>query len=529
MIRLAPFALAVGLLFAAAPAAAQYADPAPRLAAQRQAMARLSFMDGIWRGPAWSLTPAGRRELVQTERVGTFLDGTVRVFEGRGYEAEGRVGFNALGIVSFDPDSGRYRLTSWALGHSATVPLTVTETGFVWETPAGPRRRDPLHGHDPGRQLARGRRTDRRGPAAAARRRAEPAARRRHRLAGGGPGADALSRRGTVAGNCPRPCYGPPPRLRPTERAWGGGGDGQGRQRARRSRRLHGGRRAAQSGPGRVHPGGPARSPRTFSSSSRAARIITAGRSSAASPSPTASSRSGSAGRTTITRSASSAATACRTTMRSAPIRAASASTRASTSSILKFLAFEQTFKNALTGLPMGGGKGGANFNPKGKSDGEIMRFCQSFMTELYRHIGADVDVPAGDIGVGAREIGYMFGQYKRITGQLGGRADRQGPRIWRLADPHRGDRLRRRLLPREHAEDQRPGPGRQARGHLRLGQRRHPRRREDRAARRQGADAFRLRRLRPRSRRHHPGEDRLGEGAQDQAPRPHQRICRRI
>ncbi len=89
--------------------------------------------------------------------------------------------------------------------------------------------------------------------------------------------------------------------------------------------------------------------------------------------------------------------------------------------SILKFLAFEQTFKNALTGLPMGGGKGGANFNPKGKSDGEIMRFCQSFMTELYRHIGADVDVPAGDIGVGAREVGYMFGQYKRITNQFTG------------------------------------------------------------------------------------------------------------
>jgi glutamate dehydrogenase (NADP+) len=84
--------------------------------------------------------------------------------------------------------------------------------------------------------------------------------------------------------------------------------------------------------------------------------------------------------------------------------------------SILKFLAFEQTFKNALTGLPMGGGKGGANFNPKGKSVNEIMRFCQSFMTELYRHIGANVDVPAGDIGVGAREIGFMFGQYKRIT-----------------------------------------------------------------------------------------------------------------
>lgn len=89
--------------------------------------------------------------------------------------------------------------------------------------------------------------------------------------------------------------------------------------------------------------------------------------------------------------------------------------------SVLKFLAFEQTFKNALTGLPMGGGKGGSNFNPKGKSVREIMRFCQSFMTELYRHIGADVDVPAGDIGVGAREIGYMFGQYKRITGHFTG------------------------------------------------------------------------------------------------------------
>ena len=91
------------------------------------------------------------------------------------------------------------------------------------------------------------------------------------------------------------------------------------------------------------------------------------------------------------------------------------------TESVLKFLAFEQTFKNALTGLPMGGGKGGANFNPKGKSDSEVMRFCQSFMTELYRHIGADVDVPAGDIGVGAREIGYMFGQYKRITNEFTG------------------------------------------------------------------------------------------------------------
>ena len=84
---------------------------------------------------------------------------------------------------------------------------------------------------------------------------------------------------------------------------------------------------------------------------------------------------------------------------------------------IIKFLGFEQIFKNALTGLPIGGGKGGSDFDPKGKSDREVMAFCQSFMTELYRHIGADVDVPAGDIGVGGREIGYLYGQYKRITG----------------------------------------------------------------------------------------------------------------
>jgi glutamate dehydrogenase (NADP+) len=89
--------------------------------------------------------------------------------------------------------------------------------------------------------------------------------------------------------------------------------------------------------------------------------------------------------------------------------------------SILKFLAFEQVFKNSLTGLPMGGAKGGSNFDPKGKSDGEIMRFCYSFMSELYRHIGPFTDVPAGDIGVGAREISYLFGQYKRLTNQFTG------------------------------------------------------------------------------------------------------------
>ena len=96
--------------------------------------------------------------------------------------------------------------------------------------------------------------------------------------------------------------------------------------------------------------------------------------------------------------------------------------------SIIKFLGFEQTFKNALTTLPMGGGKGGSDFDPQGKSDGEVMRFCQSFMTELSRHIGADTDVPAGDIGVGAREIGYLFGQYKRLRNEFTGVLTGKGP-----------------------------------------------------------------------------------------------------
>ena len=89
--------------------------------------------------------------------------------------------------------------------------------------------------------------------------------------------------------------------------------------------------------------------------------------------------------------------------------------------SILKFLGFEQTFKNALTTLPMGGGKGGSDFSPRGKSDGEIMRFCQAFMNELFRYIGPETDIPAGDIGVGAREIGYLFGQYKKLTRTFNG------------------------------------------------------------------------------------------------------------
>ena len=96
--------------------------------------------------------------------------------------------------------------------------------------------------------------------------------------------------------------------------------------------------------------------------------------------------------------------------------------------SILKFLGFEQVFKNSLTTLPMGGGKGGADFDPKGKSDGEVMRFCQSFMSELFRHIGPDTDVPAGDIGVGVREIGYMFGEYKKLTNTFVGILTGRGP-----------------------------------------------------------------------------------------------------
>ena len=104
--------------------------------------------------------------------------------------------------------------------------------------------------------------------------------------------------------------------------------------------------------------------------------------------------------------------------------------------SIMKFLAFEQTFKNALTTLPMGGAKGGSDFSPRGRSDAEVMRFCQSFMTELQRHIGPDTDVPAGDIGVGGREIGYMFGQYKRLrdewTGTLTGKGQNWGGSLLR-------------------------------------------------------------------------------------------------
>ena len=147
---------------------------------------------------------------------------------------------------------------------------------------------------------------------------------------------------------------------------------------------------------------------------------------------------------------------------------------------ILKFLAFEQVFKNSLTTLPMGGGKGGSDFDPKGKSDNEVMRFCQSFMTELFRHIGPNTDVPAGDIGVGGREIGFLFGQYKRLrnefTGVLTGKglnwggslirpeATGYGVRLLRGGDAgHARPDARGQDLPRLRQRQRRPVHGREA------------------------------------------------------------------
>ncbi len=132
-------ALALGLLAAASPATAQNMyDPATRIAAQREAMARLAFLDGSWRGPAWAITPQGRQELIQTERSGSFLGGSVKVVEGRGYNEDGSVGFNALGVIAYDPQARTYSMTSWAMGYSATFPLTVTANGFSWERQMGP-------------------------------------------------------------------------------------------------------------------------------------------------------------------------------------------------------------------------------------------------------------------------------------------------------------------------------------------------------------------------------------------------------
>ena len=115
--------------------------------------------------------------------------------------------------------------------------------------------------------------------------------------------------------------------------------------------------------------------------------------------------------------------------------------------SIMKFLGFEQTLKNSLTGLPIGGGKGGSDFDPRGKSDEEILKFCQSFMTELYRHIGPDVDVPAGDIGVGGKEIGYLFGFYRRIKGAYENGVMTGKGLSWWIPNQARSNRIRNRLF----------------------------------------------------------------------------------
>ena len=113
-------------------------DPGPRLAAQAEAMKKLAAMDGVWRGPAWTLTPNGRHEVTQTERIGPLLGGSVKVMEGRGYNPDGSTGFNAFGILSFEPSSGAYSLRSYAMGQAGDFKLTPTADGYVWEIPAGP-------------------------------------------------------------------------------------------------------------------------------------------------------------------------------------------------------------------------------------------------------------------------------------------------------------------------------------------------------------------------------------------------------
>jgi hypothetical protein len=130
--------LAAALLAVAAPAASQPGNPAALQAAQREAMARLSIMDGVWRGTAWTVTPAGRHDVVHTERIGPFVGGTLKVIEGRSYNPDGSIGFNAFGIVSYDPASKAYNLHSYAMGHAGDFKLDVRPDGYVWQVPAGP-------------------------------------------------------------------------------------------------------------------------------------------------------------------------------------------------------------------------------------------------------------------------------------------------------------------------------------------------------------------------------------------------------
>ncbi|HYI49338.1 MAG TPA: DUF1579 domain-containing protein [Allosphingosinicella sp.] len=137
--RLTRFVALVMMMIASpALASAQRPDPEALQAAQREAMGAFARMDGVWRGPAWSITPGGRHEIVQTERIGPFLGGSVKVIEGRGYNQDGSVGFNALGIISFNPATRAYTMTSWAQGNAGVFPIRPTADGYEWEIPAGP-------------------------------------------------------------------------------------------------------------------------------------------------------------------------------------------------------------------------------------------------------------------------------------------------------------------------------------------------------------------------------------------------------
>jgi len=139
MSRLLLTGLILAFSVAAAPALAQMPpNPAPRLAAQKQALDKLAMMDGVWRGPAWTLTATGKHEITQTERIGPLLDGTIKVLEGRGYEADGTTGFNAFGVISYEPATGAYNLHSYAQSQKGDFKLTPTDDGYVWEIPAGP-------------------------------------------------------------------------------------------------------------------------------------------------------------------------------------------------------------------------------------------------------------------------------------------------------------------------------------------------------------------------------------------------------
>lgn len=131
--------LALLVTLASLAAAAQAPDPAALLAAQKEAMKAFAAMNGVWRGPAWTIVPGGQRiELTQTERAGPMLDGTLKVVEGRGYRADGSLGFNAFGIISYDVATKKYAMRSWAMGRSGEFAITPTAEGYVWETPAGP-------------------------------------------------------------------------------------------------------------------------------------------------------------------------------------------------------------------------------------------------------------------------------------------------------------------------------------------------------------------------------------------------------